>query len=84
MKNKYRYISLQDRKEIAKRYGRGDRAADIAAYVGVSQAAVYRELQRGYTGGVDGNRRPAYDPMVAQEAVQRGFKRRGRKAEARA
>ena len=80
MANRYRYITLQDRQEIAKRYRRGERAADIAAFVGVSAAAVYRELQRGYTGSTDENKRPAYDPLKAQEAVQRGFKRRGRKA----
>ena len=79
----YRYISLDGRRKIASQYRAGARPADIASAIGVSTATVYRELQRGYTGETDENKRLIYDPMIAQEAVQNGFRRRGRKRRAK-
>jgi len=76
---KYKFLTIQDRKKVAIWYLNGDRPCDIAARLGVHTATVYNELQRGHTGAVDINQRPAYDPMLAQEAVQMSFKRRGRK-----
>lgn len=81
---RYRYITFQDRREIAAAYGRGERAADIAERLGVTTATVYRELKRGEStdesGNVilDRNQRPAYNPVLAQQTVQENFKRRGR------
>ena len=75
----YRYISLEGRRKIASQYRAGARPADIASAIGVSTATVYRELQRGYTGETDENKQLIYDPMIAQEAVQNSFRRRGRK-----
>lgn len=82
MAGNYRYITLQDREKIAAWYGAGDRPLEIAARLGVHTATVYHELQRGYTGDLDKNQRPAYDPQLAQRTVQANFKRRGRRREA--
>lgn len=83
---RYRYLNFQDRKQIAARYSSGDRVADIADGLGVTAAAVYRELKRGETvddGGavvLDRNQRPAYNPVIAQQRVQESIRRRGRVA----
>lgn len=81
---KYRYIDFSDRKQISARYLNGERVADIAAGLDVSTAAVYRELKRGAVIGDDGsavldrNKRPAYNPVIAQQSVQANIRRRGR------
>ena len=71
MVRQYRYIDFQDRKEISTRYLNGDRVADIADGLGMATATVYRELKRGETGGLDRNQRRAYNPVLAQQRVQR-------------
>jgi len=76
---KYKYLNLKDRKQIAKWYLNGDRAADIADRLNVHTATIYHELQRGDTGQLDKNQRQAYDPILAQKAVQASFKQRGRR-----
>ena len=81
---KYRYITIQDRKSIAQWYLNGDRPCDIAARLGVHTATIYHELQKGDTGKLDKNQRPAYDPVIAQRTVETNFKRRGRKRKAEA
>lgn len=84
----YKYISFQDRKRIAARHQNGDRVADIADGLGVSAAAVYRELKRGESVDDDGNvvldrnQRPAYNPVLAQQRIQESFRRRGKPAAA--
>lgn len=82
MERKYRYISLQDRRLIEKLYADGERAVDIAARLGVHIATIYHELNRGYAGKMDANQRPAYSAVIAQRAVQEGFRRRGRRRKA--
>ena len=80
----YKYITFSDRREIAALYQANARPADIAEKIGVSTAAIYRELKRGETVEEDGapvldrNRRRAYNPVVAQQRVQANFRRRGR------
>ena len=82
----YKYITFSDRREIAALYQANARPADIADKIGVSTAAIYRELKRGETVGEDGapvldrNRRRAYNPVIAQQTVQANFRRRGRTA----
>ena len=77
MVRKYKYISFSDRKQIAALYLSNTRPADIAEKIGVSAAAVYRELKRGETAGNDGapvldrNQRRAYNPVVAQHRFAR-------------
>lgn len=84
MVRQYRYITFADRKQIAAWYLNNDRVADMAERLGVSTAAVYRELKRGEATGDDGNmildrnQRPVYNPVLAQQTVQANFKRRGR------
>ncbi len=80
----YKYITFSDRREIAALYQANARPADIAEKIGVSTAAIYRELKRGETVEEDGapvldrNRRRAYNPVIAQQTVQANFRRRGR------
>ena len=68
---RYKYITFADRKQIAAWYQSGERPADIAEKIGVSAAAVYRELKCGETVGEDGapvldrNQRWAYNPVIA-------------------
>ncbi len=76
---KYKYLSLDDRKKIEKMYSNGERVADIATTLNASTGTIYRELQKGYTGGIDKNMRPAYDAKIAQLEVQKNFKCRGKK-----
>ena len=84
MARHYKYITFSDRREIAALYQANERPADIAEKIGVSTAAIYRELKRGETIEVDGapvldrNRRRAYNPVIAQQTVQANFRRRGR------
>lgn len=73
----YRYITLDEREKIARMYHSGARPTDIAAAIGFCTNTVYVELRRGRTGVLDKNQRPAYDPIVAQRAVQEGLRRRG-------
>ena len=84
MVRKYKYITFLDRKQIAALYQSNARPADIAEKIGVTVAAIYRELKRGETVGEDGapvldrNQRRAYNPVIAQQTVQASFGRRGR------
>ena len=52
----YKYITFSDRREIAALYQANARPADIAEKIGVSTAAIYRELKRGETVEEDGAR----------------------------
>ena len=54
MVRKYKYITFSDRKQIAALYQSNARPADIAEKIGVTVAAIYRELKRGETVGEDG------------------------------
>lgn len=77
MSTKYKYLTLQDRKDISGQYLRGDRVLDIALALGVHPATIYLELKRGRTDELDKNQRPHYDPIQAQRVIQEGFRRRG-------
>lgn len=72
-----KYLTLQDRKKIAKLYGEEVRVLDIANKIGCHPATIYEELRRGDTGDLDKNQRPEYDPMLAQRRVQEAIRRRG-------
>lgn len=50
-------MTMQDRQTLARRYAAGENVTRIAVDLGMSAAAVYAELRRGYTGGLDGNKR---------------------------
>ena len=73
----YSYLTFDQRREIEALYSDGERAVDIAAKIGRSVAAIYEELQRGYTGELDGNKRPAYSADLAQTIAQENIRRRG-------
>ena len=81
---RYKYITFSDRKQIAELYRSNARPADIAERLGVTTATIYRELKRGETTGADGapvldrNQRRAYNPVIAQQTVQKNIRRRGR------
>lgn len=72
-----KYLTLKDRRLIAKRYGQEARVLDIANEVGCHPATIYEELRRGDTGRMDANQRREYDPLLAQKAVQAAIRRRG-------
>lgn len=78
--HKYKRMTFQDRKELSRLYQREVRIAEIADRLGVHQATIYHELQRGYTGKEDQNHRPAYDPVKAQQTLKANIKRRGRRS----
>lgn len=84
MESKYKYLSFLDRQTIEKMYAAGARPIDIAEKIGCHTATVYTELQRGHTGELDANQRPAYSAEIAQRTVQEGFRRRGRRTAAHA
>lgn len=72
-----KYLTLKDRRLIAKRYGQEARVLDIANEVGCHPATIYEELRRGDTGRLDANQRREYDPLLAQKAAQAAIRRRG-------
>ena len=72
-----KYLTLKDRRLIAKRYGEEARVLDIANEIGCHPATIYEELRRGATGRLDARQRPEYDPLTAQRAVQEAIRRRG-------
>ena len=80
MAGKYKYLTFADRQKIEAWHTRGDRPVEIAARLGVHTATIYNELKRGYTGELDDTQREKYSATQAQQIVQSGFKRRGRKA----
>ena len=57
-----KYLTLKDRRLIAKRYGEEARVLDIANEIGCHPATIYEELRRGATGRLDARQRPEYDP----------------------
>lgn len=75
---KYKYISLENRQEIEKRYGAGAKPVDIARALGIHPATIYRELARGDTGQLDRYQRREYSAELAQRRVQENLRRRGK------
>lgn len=73
----YSYLTFAQRQKIEALYSEGKRVVDIAAKLGKSTAAIYEELKRGYTGGLDKNKRPKYSADLAQTTVQKNIRRRG-------
>lgn len=72
-----KYLTLKDRRLIAKRYGEEARVLDIANEIGCHPATIYEELRRGDTGRLDANQRREYDPLLAQREAQAAIRRRG-------
>ncbi len=83
MERRYRYITFEDRKQIARLWAIGTPAQAIAEEIGVNPATISRELRRGYPGKNGRNQRPAYNPVIAQKAVEAAIARRGKNAQAR-
>ena len=77
--NEYRYLTFDDRKQLEKLYGSGERIVVIASRLGVCFATIYRELKRGYTGSNDDNMRPGYSAEIAELSLRNSFRSRGRK-----
>ena len=78
------YLTLPMRRELARRWARGDKAAEIARDFGVSNATIYTELKRGDDGTLDENMRPHYDAELGQKAYQEALRNRGRRPAAAA
>lgn len=82
---KLKYITLENRQEIERRYEiDGDRPADIASSLGIHPATIYRELTRGDTGKLNKYQRPEYSAELAQRRAQENIRRRGRQHAAQA
>ncbi len=79
-----KYLTLKDRRLLAKRYGEEVRVLDIANEIGCHPATIYEELKRGDTGRLDANGRREYDPLLAQKSVQAAIRRRGNHKKAQA
>ena len=62
---RYKYITFEDRKRIARLWAIGTPAQAIAEEIGVNPATISRELRRGYPGKNGRNQRPAYNPVIA-------------------
>ena len=78
--DRYSYITIDQRRKIEEMYEAGARVVDIAAKIGRSVAATYKEIKRGYTGQLDGNKRPKYSADHAQTITQENIRCRGRHA----
>jgi len=70
-------LTRKDREIIAKRWEKGDSAADIAKGLGFATGTIYAELTRGSTGELDLNSRPRYDPARGQAVYQANLRKRG-------
>ena len=70
-------LTLNDRKEIAKRWADGESAASIATRLGFATGTIYTELERGKTVKLDRNSRPQYDAARGQAVYQENLRRRG-------
>ena len=79
MKRVYKYLTFKDRRKISRLYLTNERVCDIAKEMDVTHPTIYRELKRGYTGRLDKNGNPEYDPDTAESVVQRNFKQKGRR-----
>ncbi len=66
VEKRYRYITFEDRKQIARLWAIGTPAQAIAEEIGVNPATISRELRRGYPGKNGRNQRPAYNSVIAQ------------------
>ncbi len=78
MERRYKYITFEDRKQIARLWAIGTPAQAIAEEIGVNPATISRELRRGYPGKNGRNKRPAYNPVIAQKTVEAAIARRGK------
>lgn len=81
----YKYLSLQERQQFEQEYSAGARLADIAESLGIHVGTAYAERDRGvvldeYGDPVlDENGRRAYSAKVAQQRVQEGLSRKGKR-----
>lgn len=81
----YKYLSLQEREQFEREYSKGARVADLAAALDIHTGTAYAELARGavldeYGEPVlDENGRQAYSAKIAQQRVQEGLRRRGKR-----
>lgn len=81
-------LTMENRKDIEKMWGEGASPVEIAAGVGICQATVYIELQRGRVYDEDGkeimddNFRPKYSAEQGQTVYLANMRRRGRRPKA--
>ncbi len=73
-------LTLKDRRLLARMYRDETPTITIAQKLNCSQATIYNELERGFTGKVDEYGRREYDPGVAQRAIREATRRQGRRA----
>ncbi len=66
MEKRYRYITFEDRKQIARLWAIGTPAQAIAEEIGANPATISRELRRGYTGK---NGRKLHDSVCDNQII---------------
>lgn len=74
---KYSYVTFEQRRQLERMHNAGMRTTDIAACLKRSNAAIYDELKRGYTGELDSFSRPKYSAVLGQKIAQENIRRRG-------
>lgn len=85
MRKKTKYITAEDRYRIESLWKVGKSAKDIAALIGVSYAALMRELERGYDGTALGYGRTGYSADLAEldalkkQAIKDAARKKSRK-----
>ena len=74
------YFSPADRQQIAEMWAAYQPVSVIACALMVDPSTVHRELKLGNENGeLDENKRPAYNPELAQLRFQENLRRRGRR-----
>ncbi|MCM1439656.1 MAG: helix-turn-helix domain-containing protein [Roseburia sp.] len=79
MAGKYHYLTTEDREKIKRMWQDGERVEDIAAALGVSTGAIYKELHRGWDGTMGPDLRRVYDPVLAENRFRAVLSERGRR-----
>ena len=64
---KFRHLTEADREKISELHLKLYTTQEIADNIGFNVSTIGAELKRGYTGELDKNNLPAYDPKLAQQ-----------------
>lgn len=75
----YKLRTFEERKKIEELWTQGHSVDEIVAEVGMSKAALYAELKRGFDGTELPNYRRRYNAAVAQSSMMDALARRGKK-----
>lgn len=77
MKRSYRKITHEERLKIAELYEQGLYLYQIANRLDRPLSSVVKEIDRGYTGQTDKNRRRGYSVALSEERLAKNISKRG-------